>query len=36
VLKAIIERIEFTGSPSRGKHGPRGSDEFKLEVFLRL
>ena len=36
VLKAIIERIEFTGSPSQGKHGPRGSDEFKLEVFLRL
>lgn len=36
VLKAIIERIEFTGSPSQGKHGPRGSDDFKLEVFLRL
>ena len=36
VLKAIIERIEFTGSPSLGFHGPRGSDEFKLEVFLRL
>jgi hypothetical protein len=36
VLKTIIERIEFTGSPSQGKHGPRGSDEFKLEVFLRL
>lgn len=36
VLKAIIERIEFTGSPSQGKHGPRGSDEFKLEVFLKL
>ena len=36
VLKAIIERIEFTGSPSQGKYGPRGSNEFKLEVFLRL
>jgi hypothetical protein len=36
VLKAIIERIEFTGSPSQGKYGPRGSDEFKLEVFLKL
>lgn len=36
VLKAIIERIEFTGSPSQGKYGPRGSDDFKLEVFLRL
>jgi len=36
VLKAIIERIEFTGEPGRGKYGPRGSDEFKLEVFLKL
>ena len=36
VLKAIIERIEFTGAPSRGKYGPRASDEFRLEVFLRF
>ena len=36
VLRAIIERIEFTGTPSKGKHGPREGDEIKLEVFLRL
>lgn len=36
VLKAIIERIEFTGAPSRGKYGPREADEIRLEVFLRL
>jgi hypothetical protein len=36
VLKAIIERIEFTGAPNQGKYGPRGSSEFKLEVFLKL
>lgn len=36
VLKAIIERIEFTGAPSRGKYGPRAVDEIRLEVFLRL
>lgn len=36
VLKAIIERIEFTGEPSRGKYGPRETDDFKLEIFLKL
>lgn len=36
VLKAIIERIEFTGTPSRGKYGPRESKEIVLKVFLRL
>jgi len=36
VLKAIIERIEFTGEPGRGKHGPREGKGIKLEVFLRL
>ena len=36
VLKAIIERIEFTGAPSTGKNGPREVDGIKLEVFLRL
>lgn len=36
VLKAIIERIEFTGEPGRGKHGPREGKGIKLEVFLKL
>jgi hypothetical protein len=36
VLKAIIERIEFTGTPSKGKYGPREGEGFKLAVFLRL
>lgn len=36
VLKAIIERIEFTGEPGRGKYGPREGAGIKLEVFLRL
>ena len=35
-LKAIIARIEFTGTPSRGKYGPRQPDEIKLEIFLKL
>ena len=36
VLKAIIERIEFTGEPSKGKYGPREGKGFTLKVFLRL
>lgn len=36
VLKAIIERIEFTGEPGRGKYGPREGEGIKLEVFLKL
>lgn len=36
VLKAIIERIEFTGEPSRGRYGPREGNGIKLEVFLKL
>ena len=36
VLKAIIEKIEFTGEPGRGKYGPREGEGIKLEVFLRL
>ena len=36
VLKAIIERIEFTGEPSRGKYGPRESKDINLEVVLKL
>lgn len=36
VLKAIIDRIEFTGEPGRGKHGPREGKGIKLDVFLKL
>ena len=36
VLKAIIDRIEFTGEPGRGKYGPREGEGIKLEVFLKL
>lgn len=36
VLKAIIDRIDFTGTPSKGKFGPREPHNLKLEVFLRL
>lgn len=36
VLKAILERIEFTGAPSKGKYGPREGEGFNLEVFLKL
>lgn len=36
VLKAIIERIEFTGEPNRGRNGPREGKGFNLEVFLKL
>ena len=40
VLKAIIDRIEYTGSPSikvsERKGHPRGFKSFTLEVFLRL
>ena len=36
VLKAIIERIDFTGEPSRGKYGPRGAHNIKLDVVLKL
>lgn len=36
VLKSIIDRIEFTGEPGRGKYGPREGNGIKLEVYLRL
>ena len=36
VLKTIIDHIEFTGEPGRGKYGPREGEGFKLEVFLKL
>lgn len=36
VLKAIIDRIEFTGEPGRGKYGPREAEGIKLEVYLKL
>lgn len=35
-LKAIIERIDFTGEPSRGKYGPRSTHNIKLDVVLKL
>lgn len=36
VLKMIIERINFTGEPGRGKYGPREGQDMKLEVIFRL
>jgi hypothetical protein len=39
LLKAIIERIEFSGIPSAGterKGVKKGGNEYTLEVFLRL
>lgn len=36
LLKTIIDHIEFTGEPGRGKYGPREGEGFKLEVFLKL
>lgn len=35
-LKTIIERIDFTGEPGRGKYGPREGGEAKLKVTLKL
>ena len=35
-LKQIIEKIEFTGTPSQGRYGPRNGDKIHLDVFLRL
>jgi hypothetical protein len=36
VLKAIIERIDFTGTPARGKYGPREGETIKLDVTFKL
>ena len=35
-LKQIIEKIEFTGTPSQGRFGPRNIDTIQLDVTLRL
>ena len=35
-LKQIIEKIEFTGTISQGRYGPRNVDNLQLDVFLRL
>ena len=35
-LKQIIEKIEFTGTPSKGRYGPRNGDKIQLDVTLRL
>lgn len=35
-LKQIIEKIEFTGTISQGRYGPRNVDNIQLDVFLRL
>ena len=35
-LKQIIEKIEFTGTPSQGRYGPRNGEKIHLDVFLRL
>ena len=35
-LKQIIDRIEFTGTPSQGRYGPRNGEKIHLDVFLRL
>ena len=35
-LKQIIEKIEFIGTVSQGRYGPRNSDNFQLDVTLRL
>ena len=39
LLKAIVERIEYTGTPSLGterKGKPKGDNKFSIKVFLRL
>ena len=35
-LKQIIEKIEFTGTPSQGRFGPRNTKTIHLDVKLRL
>ena len=35
-LKQIIEKIEFTGTPSQGRYGPRNGEKIDLDVTLRL
>lgn len=35
-LKQIVEKIEFTGTPSQGRYGPRNGEKIHLDVFLRL
>ena len=35
-LKQIVEKIEFTGTPSQGRYGPRNGEHIQLDVFLRL
>ena len=36
ILKAIINKIEYTGPPTGSDHAKRGVTPFTLEVFLRL
>jgi hypothetical protein len=40
IIKAIVDRIEFTGSPSEGSNKTRqnrtGTDPFQISVTLRL
>ena len=39
IIKAIVDRIEYTGTPSSGpdrKGKPQGTNSFTLDVFLRL
>lgn len=36
VLKSIIKSIDFTGTPSRGKYGPREGETIKLAVTFKL
>ena len=35
-LKQILLRVEFTGTPSQGRYGPRNVEHIGLKVFLRL
>ena len=35
-LKQIVEKIEFTGTPSQGRYGPRNGEKIHLDVTLRL
>ena len=35
-LKQIVQVIEFTGTPSQGRYGPRNGEKIQLDVSLRL
>ena len=35
-LKQIVEKIEFTGTPSQGRYGRRNGEHIELNVFLRM